>query len=427
MQEFLASTNFTVIFISLIAIKFLLETYLKIRNLKSIELNKDTIPERFTSVVTEEEYKKSIDYNVDRIRFQIFTALFGAVVLIIFTLGGLFNFLSEVVVSTTSSDVLGAVLLGLLLLIVEQVISIPISIYSTFVIEGKHGFNKTTTKTFVTDISKSLLISATISSVIYATVIYIVVNLGDNWWIYAFGAVFTLQAIIFFLYPVLIMPLFNKFEPLDDDEFKKPIEKLLEKIDFKSKGLFVMNASLRSTHGNAFFTGFGKNKRIVFFDTLLKTITPDEMEAILGHELGHYKLGHIKKGLLSSLVFGFIGFYLLSEILQSDNFFLDHGLESLTIYSKFLLFYLVIGSYTFFTKPFTSALSRKREFEADDFSFQYTSGEYMISGLLKLSKDNASNLTPDPLYSSYYYSHPPIAERVQSIEKKLSQIGKKRD
>ena len=427
MQEFLASTNFTVIFISLIAIKFLLETYLKIRNLKSIELNKDTIPERFTSVVTEEEYKKSIDYNIDRIRFQIFTALFGAVVLIIFTLGGLFNFLSEVVVSTTSSDVLGAVLLGLLLLIVEQVISIPISIYSTFVIEERHGFNKTTTKTFVTDISKSLLISATISSVIYATVIYIVVNLGDNWWIYAFGAVFTLQAIIFFLYPVLIMPLFNKFEPLDDDEFKKPIEKLLEKIDFKSKGLFVMNASLRSTHGNAFFTGFGKNKRIVFFDTLLKTITPDEMEAILGHELGHYKLGHIKKGLLSSLVFGFIGFYLLSEILQSDNFFLDHGLESLTIYSKFLLFYLVIGSYTFFTKPFTSALSRKREFEADDFSFQYTSGEYMISGLLKLSKDNASNLTPDPLYSSYYYSHPPIAERVQSIEKKLSQIGKKRD
>ena len=427
MQEFLASTNFTVIFISLIAIKFLLETYLKIRNLKSIELNKDTIPERFTSVVTEEEYKKSIDYNVDRIRFQIFTALFGAVVLIIFTLGGLFNFLSEVVVSTTSSDVLGAVLLGLLLLIVEQVISIPISIYSTFVIEERHGFNKTTTKTFVTDISKSLLISATISSVLYATVIYIVVNLGDNWWIYAFGAVFTLQAIIFFLYPVLIMPLFNKFEPLDDDEFKKPIEKLLEKIDFKSKGLFVMNASLRSTHGNAFFTGFGKNKRIVFFDTLLKTITPDEMEAILGHELGHYKLGHIKKGLLSSLVFGFIGFYLLSEILQSDNFFLDHGLESLTIYSKFLLFYLVIGSYTFFTKPFTSALSRKREFEADDFSFQYTSGEYMISGLLKLSKDNASNLTPDPLYSSYYYSHPPIAERVQSIEKKLSQIGKKRD
>ncbi len=419
MQDFLNSTNFTQIFIALVLIKFLLETYLKIRNLKSIDNNKDSVPPRFKNVVTEEEYKKSILYNTDRIKFQIFTALFGSVVLVIFTIGGLLNYLTEVVMDMTSSNVLGAVLLGLLLIIVEEIISIPISIYSTFVIEERHGFNKTTRKTFVTDIFKGLLISGAISSILYATVIFIIISAGDLWWIYAFAAVFTLQAIIFFLYPVLIMPLFNKFEPLDDEQFKKPIEKLLEKVDFKSKGLFVMNASLRSTHGNAFFTGFGKNKRIVFFDTLLKTINPDEMEAILGHELGHYKLGHIRKTLISSLVFGFLGFYILNEIFKSDNFFLAHGLENLTVYSKFLMFYLVIGSYTFFTKPITSALSRKREFEADDFSFQFTDGEHMISGLLKLTKDNASNLTPDPLYSSYYYSHPPIAERVASIENKL--------
>ena len=419
MQDFLNSTNFTQIFIVLILIKFLLETYLKIRNLKSIDNNKDSVPPRFKDVVTEEEYKKSILYNTDRIKFQIFTALFGSVVLVIFTIGGLLNYLTQVVMDMTSSNVLGAVLLGLLLIIVEEIISIPISIYSTFVIEERHGFNKTTRKTFVTDIFKGLLISGAISSILYATVIFIIISAGDLWWIYAFAAVFTLQAIIFFLYPVLIMPLFNKFEPLDDEQFKKPIEKLLEKVDFKSKGLFVMNASLRSTHGNAFFTGFGKNKRIVFFDTLLKTINPDEMEAILGHELGHYKLGHIRKTLISSLVFGFLGFYVLNEIFKSDNFFIAHGLENLTVYSKFLMFYLVIGSYTFFTKPITSALSRKREFEADDFSFQFTDGEHMISGLLKLTKDNASNLTPDPLYSSYYYSHPPIAERVASIENKL--------
>ena len=419
MQDFLNSTNFTQIFIALILIKFLLETYLKIRNLKSINNNKDSVPPRFKDVVTEEEYKKSILYNTDRIKFQIFTALFGSVVLIIFTIGGLLNYLTQVVMDMTSSNVLGAVLLGLLLIIVEEIISIPISIYSTFVIEERHGFNKTTKKTFVTDIFKSLFISGAISSILYATVIFIIISAGDLWWIYAFAAVFILQAIIFFLYPVLIMPLFNKFEPLDDEQFKKPIEKLLEKVDFKSKGLFVMNASLRSTHGNAFFTGFGKNKRIVFFDTLLKTINPDEMEAILGHELGHYKLGHIRKTLISSLVFGFLGFYILNEIFKSDNFFIAHGLENLTVYSKFLMFYLVIGSYTFFTKPITSALSRKREFEADDFSFQFTDGEHMISGLLKLTKDNASNLTPDPLYSSYYYSHPPIAERVASIENKL--------
>ena len=396
MQDFLNSTNFTQIFIALILIKFLLETYLKIRNLKSIDNNKDSVPPRFKDVVTEEEYKKSILYNTDRIKFQIFTALFGSVVLVVFTIGGLLNYLTQVVMDMTSSNVLGAVLLGLLLIIVEEIISIPISIYSTFVIEERHGFNKTTRKTFVTDIFKGLLISGAISSILYATVIFIIISAGDLWWIYAFAAVFTLQAIIFFLYPVLIMPLFNKFEPLDDEQFKKPIEKLLEKVDFKSKGLFVMNASLRSTHGNAFFTGFGKNKRIVFFDTLLKTINPDEMEAILGHELGHYKLGHIRKTLISSLVFGFLGFYILNEIFKSDNFFIAHGLENLTVYSKFLMFYLVIGSYTFFTKPITSALSRKREFEADDFSFQFTDGEHMISGLLKLTKDNASNLTPDP-------------------------------
>ena len=236
---------------------------------------------------------------------------------------------------------------------------------------------------------------------------------------YAFIAVFLLQLIIFYIYPVLILPLFNKFEPLEDEKFKAPIERLLEKISFKAKGLFVMDGSLRSSHGNAFFTGFGSNKRIVFYDTLLETITPDEMESILGHELGHYKLGHIKKTLISSIFFGFAGFYILGQVFQSDNFFYGHGLDELTIYSKFLLFYLVVGSYTFFTKPITSFISRQREFSADDFSIQYTKGESMISGLLKLSKDNASNLTPDPLYSAYYYSHPPIAERVSSLENKL--------
>ena len=329
------------------------------------------------------------------------------------------SWLTQIVLGITSSNILGAILLGFFIIIISEILEIPLAIYSTFVIEEKYGFNKTTKKTFVTDIFKNLIISSVISCSIYAVVIGIIENLGSNWWIFAFGAVFSIQLIIFFLYPVLIMPLFNKFEPLDDEQFKKPIEKLLEKVKFKAKGLFVMNASLRSSHGNAFFTGFGNNKRIVFYDTLLETITPDEMEAILGHELGHYKLGHIRKSLISSLVFGFIGFYILSEVFKSENFFVSHGLNDITLYSKFILFYLVAGTYTFFTRPITSYLSRQREFAADDFSFKFTDGKYMISGLLKLSKDNASNLTPDPLYSSYYYSHPPIAERVASIENKL--------
>ena len=416
--ELINDLNFNILFPLFICFKLLLETYLKQRNIQSMEKNKETIPERFIGVVTEEEYKKSINYNTERIRFSMFTATISVGVLLLFTTGGLLNFLTKIVQDITQSNVLGIILLGLFIVLIDEIIGIPIAIYSTFTLEEKYGFNKTTAKTFIQDLIKNLIISVIFASTLYAVVISIIERLGDNWWIYAFVAVFLFQAIVFYLYPVLILPLFNKLEPITDEKFKDPIEKLLNKINFKAKGLFVMDGSLRSSHGNAFFTGFGNNKRIVFYDTLLETITPKEMESILGHELGHYKLGHIRRTLVSSIFFGFLGFYILGQVFMADQFFYGHGLDEVTLYSKFLLFYLVIGSYTFFTKPFTSYISRQREFAADDFSIEYTEVESMISGLLKLSKDNASNLTPDLLYSSYYYSHPPIAERVKSLEGK---------
>lgn len=416
--ELINDLNFNILFPLFVGFKLLLETYLKQRNIQSMEKNKETIPERFIDVVTEEEYKKSINYNTERIRFSMFTATISVGVLLLFTTGGLLNFLTKIVQDITQSNVLGIILLGLFIVLIDEIIGIPLAIYSTFTLEEKYGFNKTTAKTFVQDLIKNLIISVVFASTLYAVVISIIERLGDNWWIYAFVAVFLFQAIVFYLYPVLILPLFNKLEPITDEKFKEPIEKLLNKINFKAKGLFVMDGSLRSSHGNAFFTGFGNNKRIVFYDTLLETITPKEMESILGHELGHYKLGHIRRTLVSSIFFGFLGFYILGQVFMADQFFYGHGLDEVTLYSKFLLFYLVIGSYTFFTKPFTSYISRQREFAADDFSIEYTEVESMISGLLKLSKDNASNLTPDPLYSSYYYSHPPIAERVKSLEGK---------
>jgi len=416
--ELINNLNFNILFPLFIGFKLLLETYLKQRNIQSMEKNKETIPERFIGVVTEEEYKKSINYNTERIRFSMFTATISVGVLLLFTTGGLLNSLTKIVQDITQSNVLGIILLGLFIVLIDEIVGIPLAVYSTFTLEEKYGFNKTTAKTFIQDLIKNLIISVVFASTLYAVVISIIERLGDNWWIYAFVAVFLFQAIVFYLYPVLILPLFNKLEPITDEKFKEPIEKLLNKINFKAKGLFVMDGSLRSSHGNAFFTGFGNNKRIVFYDTLLETITPKEMESILGHELGHYKLGHIRRTLVSSIFFGFLGFYILGQVFMADQFFYGHGLDEVTLYSKFLLFYLVIGSYTFFTKPFTSYISRQREFAADDFSIEYTEVESMISGLLKLSKDNASNLTPDPLYSSYYYSHPPIAERVKSLEGK---------
>jgi len=424
--DFINELNFTLLFPIFLLAKLLLETYLKQRNIQSMQRNKNAIPARFIEVVTEEEYKKSINYNTERIRFSIYTAVISVSVLLLFTIGGLLSWLTTVVLGITQSNILGVVLLGLFLVLLNELIEIPLSIYSTFYLEEKYGFNKTTRKTFIQDLLKSFIIQVSFSSALYSVVIIILERFGDNWWIYAFLAVFLFQAIIFYLYPVLILPLFNKLEPITDEKFKEPIEKLLNKINFKARGLFVMDGSLRSSHGNAFFTGFGNNKRIVFYDTLLETITPTEMESILGHELGHYKLGHIRSSLIGSIFFGFFGFYILGQVFKAEQFFINHGLDEITLYSKFLLFYLVIGSYTFFTRPISSYISRQREFAADDFSIQYTKVESMISGLLKLSKDNASNLTPDPLYSAYYYSHPPIAERVKSLEGKKD-LGNAKD
>ena len=424
--DFINELNFTLLFPIFLLAKLLLETYLKQRNIQSMQRNKNAIPARFIQVVTEEEYKKSINYNTERIRFSIYTAVISVSVLLLFTIGGLLSWLTTVVLGITQSNILGVVLLGLFLVLLNELIDIPLSIYSTFYLEEKYGFNKTTRKTFIQDLLKSFIIQVSFSSALYSVVIIILERFGDNWWIYAFLAVFLFQAIIFYLYPVLILPLFNKLEPITDEKFKEPIEKLLNKINFKARGLFVMDGSLRSSHGNAFFTGFGNNKRIVFYDTLLETITPTEMESILGHELGHYKLGHIRSSLIGSIFFGFFGFYILGQVFKAEQFFINHGLDEITLYSKFLLFYLVIGSYTFFTRPISSYISRQREFAADDFSIQYTKVESMISGLLKLSKANASNLTPDLLYSAYYYSHPPIAERVKSLEGKKD-LGNAKD
>ena len=352
--ELINNLNFNILFPLFIGFKLLLETYLKQRNIQSMEKNKETIPERFIGVVTEEEYKKSINYNTERIRFSMFTATISVGVLLLFTSGGLLNSLTKIVQDITQSNVLGIILLGLFIVLIDEIVGIPLAVYSTFTLEEKYGFNKTTAKTFIQDLIKNLIISVVFASTLYAVVISIIERLGDNWWIYAFVAVFLFQAIVFYLYPVLILPLFNKLEPITDEKFKEPIEKLLNKINFKAKGLFVMDGSLRSSHGNAFFTGFGNNKRIVFYDTLLETITPKEMESILGHELGHYKLGHIRRTLVSSIFFGFLGFYILGQVFMADQFFYGHGLDEVTLYSKFLLFYFVIGSYTFFSKPFTS-------------------------------------------------------------------------
>ena len=320
-MEILNTLNFTFIFLSLIFTKLIVENYLIYRNILFIKKNINVVPKRFENIITKDEYILTNNYNISKLKFQFLSSISSLIIILLLTFGGLINFFTNLISNLTDINSLGAVLLGIIFIIISEIIEIPFSIYSTFKIEAKYGFNKTTKKTFVLDFFKSLALSIILISIIFSLIVIIVENLSSYWWLYSFISIFMFQIILFFLYPTLIAPLFNKFKPLTDEKFKKPIEKLLKKVKFEAKALMVMNASLRSTHGNAFFTGFGKNKRIVFFDTLLDTITPNEMEAILAHELGHAKLGHIKKGLVASTILSFFSFYILGLTYNSNNFF----------------------------------------------------------------------------------------------------------
>lgn len=411
--------NFFILFLSFLFIEQVIEIYLSFRNRISIKNNKNEVPDDFKETISLKDHKKAAEYQLTLIHFGFFFRIYGLLVLLLWTIGGYLSRLSLYSSTITNNDYLNGILLLLSIIVINLILSLPVSLLRTFHIEDKYGFNNTTYKTFILDKLKGLILSSLIGLPIFLAVAYFINIFNNNWWIYSYILFMLFQFFLLWIYPTVIAPLFNKFIKLDDPEYEEKINSLLEKVEFEAKGLFVMDGSTRSNHGNAYFTGFGKNKRIVFYDTLLNTLNPGEVEAVLAHELGHYKLKHIQKSLLVSMVISLAGFYLLYAIFNVDSFFIGHGLDHLTTYSRIYLFYLVIGVYTFFTTPVSSFYSRKREFESDDYSVKFTDGKHMISALIKLIKDNASTLTPDNLYSSYYYSHPPASERINNIKSQL--------
>ncbi len=243
--------------------------------------------------------------------------------------------------------------------------------------------------------------------------------MGELWWLYAWIFLSAFQLIMMWVYPTFIAPLFNKFEPLEEGEVKDKILNLLQRTGFESNGLFIMDASKRSGHGNAYFTGFGKTKRIVFFDTLVNTLEASEIEAVLAHELGHFKRKHVMKLMAKAFIFSFVGLYILGYLMKAEWFFTAHGVESTQSYIALTLFMMVSGIYTFFITPLSSWTSRKYEFEADEFAAKHSDASDLINALVKMYKDNASTLTPDPVYSAFYHSHPPALIRVNFLEKFL--------
>ena len=408
--------TYTWIFIIPFAISLGLQLWLSLRQARHVKRFRSAVPAEFADKVNLNEHQKAADYTVAKGRFGRFELLLGAVLLLLWTLGGGLNLLDQWVRSFALGDITTGVAVILSFTLISSLIDIPTSLYSHFVIEEKFGFNKLTIKTFFIDLFKNTALSLVIGVPLIMLVLWLMESAGEFWWFYAWLAITLFSLLMMWAYPKFIAPIFNKFQPLEEGEVLSRITKLLERTGFNSQGVFVMDGSRRSSHGNAYFTGFGKNKRIVFFDTLLKHLSPAEVEAVLAHELGHFKRKHVFKGMIVSMLMTLAGFSVLAFLIKQDAFFNTLGVEHSSTYMALLLFMLVAPIYTFFIGPMMAWWSRKHEFEADDFAAKEANAKELISALVGLYKKNAGTLTPDPLYSAFYDSHPPASIRIAHLK-----------
>jgi len=406
----------TRIFLIALALKASVEAWLEAKNKNHIIKNRNEVPEKFKDVISLEEHQKAADYSVAKIKSGQIFHFIDIIILLIWTVGGGLTALDMVVGSWELSPIIEGIAFVACFGIISTLLSLPQSIYSTFVTEERFGFNKMTPALFIKDMFKGLLLGSVLGLPLFAALLWVMQSLGNSWWIYGWALLTGFQFILLWAYPRFIAPLFNKFSEMEEGEHKQKVLGLLQRTGFTSNGLFVMDASLRSSHGNAYFTGFGNNKRIVFFDTLLKTLEPAEVEAVLAHELGHFKRKHVVKQLVKAVIMSFIAFFVLGLLIDSPTFFHGHGVAFTKLHLGLILFALVSGVYTFWTTPLSAWVSRKYEFEADAFAAQFSDPRELISALVKLYKDNASTLTPDPTFSAYYHSHPPALLRVQHLE-----------
>ncbi|MFH1052528.1 MAG: M48 family metallopeptidase [bacterium] len=406
---------YSIIILATIIISFILGTIADGLNLKNL---KKQLPDEFKDTYDIEKYKTSQDYTIIKTKFGFITSIFELSVILIFWFAGGFNWLDEIVRTGVNYSILrGLVYIGILV-ISNSILSLPFSIYSTFVIEEKFGFNKTTPKIFILDIIKSLFLAILLGGSVLALVLYIFETGGEFTWIYGWATVLIIGLVIQFIAPTWIMPLFNKFTPLEEGELKNRIIDYAKSVNFPLKNVFVIDGSKRSSKSNAFFTGFGKNKRIALFDTLIEKHSVKELVAILAHEIGHYKKKHIQINMLISFIHSGILFYLLSLFLNEKGLFDAFYMNETSVYSGLIFFGMLFSAVDLFLSVFLNILSRKNEFEADEYAVKTTNlkGD-MVNALKKLSKDNLSNLTPHPFYVFIHYSHPPVLDRIRQILK----------
>lgn len=411
------ATDIAYSFIFFLITSYLLQVWLSRRNVQHIQAHRAEVPTAFADKISLEAHQKAADYTITRNKFGLIELSLSTILLAVWTLGGGLQLLDDSIRSFGLSPIFTGVAVIIGLSIISGIIDIPFSLYKAFVIEEKFGFNRLTLKMFFSDMFKQTAIMLIIGLPFLSFILWLMDDASPYWWLYVWGSWFGFSMLMMWLYPAFIAPLFNKFTPLEEPELKAKISNLLERCGFTSNGVFIMDGSKRSSHGNAYFTGFGSNKRIVFFDTLLNSLQHDEIEAVLAHELGHFKRNHIKKRIASMALMSLGGLALLAWLIDQNFIYEGLGVSQPSYYMALILFMLVTPVISIFLNPLFSLMSRKHEFEADEFAAQNTDANNLITALVKLYEENSNTLTPDPLYSAFYDSHPPAPVRIAHLAK----------
>jgi STE24 endopeptidase len=401
---------------------WLLKLWLAARQMRAVAGHRGRVPEGFAASITLESHQRAADYTLTKLRFGLIEGAVAAAVLLGWTLLGGLDWLNGALMAWIGArPLLQPLALLVAFSVINALIDLPTSLYQTFVIEQRFGFNKMTWRLWLMDLVKGTLLGVAIGVPLAALALWLMGVTGDAWWLWTWGLWMAFSLLMLVLYPMFIAPLFNKFQPLQDEALKARVTQLMARCGFAAQGLYVMDGSRRSAHANAYFTGFGAARRVVFFDTLLAQLTPPEVEAVLAHELGHFKRRHIVKRIAGLFAFSLLGLALLGWLARQGWFYAGLGVTPNLPYTvpnhalALLLFMLVMPVFSFFLSPLMAQLSRRHEFEADAYAAAQSSAQDLCNALVKLYQDNASTLTPDPVYVRFYYSHPPASERISRL------------
>ncbi|MDG0027155.1 M48 family metallopeptidase [Trinickia sp. Y13] len=411
--------DFTVLFAVMVVAMVSTKLWLASRQIRFVAAHRDAVPRQFAETIKLEAHRRAADYTVVRTRLSMLEIVVGAVLVVALTLLGGVQALDRAVSAWFGQGYAGQIALVAAVVVITSVVDLPFDYYRQFVVEERFGFNRMTRAIFFADLAKGAALGALFGLPLLLVVLWLMGRAGALWWLWAWAVIVAFQMLVLVLYPTLIAPLFNKFEPLADEALSQRIDALMKRCGFAAKGLFVMDGSRRSAHGNAYFTGFGAAKRIVFFDTLLARLSASEIEAVLAHELGHFKRRHVLKRMLVTFAISLGLFALLGWLSQRTWFYEGLGVRPSMGGSNdalaLVLFFLALPVFMFFVTPLGSLSSRKHEFEADAFAASQTDANELVNALVKLYEDNAATLTPDPVYTAFYYSHPPASQRIERL------------